>query len=265
MFKFRSLAGALLIITVLFAQVGTVFAAPPAQDTTPSTPITGTVDSITTETDASGVTTVLVTVKDDLGATQTVRLSVETAAGLGLVSVDPTTNEVVVDPTKVGQTVEIDPTTVIPDVTQPEEPVHPIAKILATFFGEDPTVINGYHEDGFGFGVIAQALWIAQGLETDNPDITAGLILDAKRDKDFSAFVLPDGSTPTNWGQFKHAALGKDKKNLGIIVSGHAENGDDTTAEGSLQQHGNGKDKNKDHGHGNGNGNGNGHGNPNRP
>lgn len=262
MFKFRSLAGALLIVTVLFAQVGTVLAAPPAQDTTPSTPITGTIESITTETDANGVTTVLVTVQDDLGATQTVRLSVETAAALGLVSVDPTTNEVVIDQAKVGQPVEIDPTTVIPDAEQPEEPVHPIAKILATFFGEDPTVINGYHEDGFGFGVIAQALWIAQGLEEDNADITADLILQAKRDKDFSAFILPDGSTPTNWGQFKNAALGKDKKNLGIIVSGHAEIGDDTTTEGALlQQHGNGKDKHKNKEHGNGNG----HGNPNRP
>ena len=265
MFKFRSLAGALLTLTVLFAQVGSVFAAPPTQDTTPSTPITGTVDSITTETDASGVTTVLVTVTDDLGATQIYRLSVETAARLGLVSIDPTTNEVAVDQTKVGQPVDIDPTTVIADAEQPEEPVHPIVKILATFFGEDPAVINGYHEDGFGFGVIAQALWIAQGLETANPDITAGLILQAKRDKDFSAFILPDGSTPTNWGQFKNAALGKDKKNLGIIVSGHAENTDDTTVEGALQQHGNGKDKNKNKEHGHGNGNGNGHGNPNRP
>jgi hypothetical protein len=85
---------------------------------------------------------------------------------------------------------------------------------------------------------------------------TAGLILEAKTTGDYSAFVLPDGSTPTNWGQFKKAALGKDKKNLGIIVSGHAEPGDDTTTITS-DQHGNGKDKNKNKGNGHGNGNGN--------
>jgi hypothetical protein len=259
MFKFRSLAGALLIVTVLFAQVGTVFAAPPAQETTP---ITGTVTAVDTETDSNGVTTAVV-VTLDTGTTY--RISVDTAVALGLATVDTSTNEVtLIDLSQSTEPVivTIDPATVIPDAEEPEEPVHPIAKILATFFGEDPTVINDYHEDGFGFGVIAQALWIAQGLEEDNADITAGLILQAKRDKDFSAFVLPDGSVPTNWGQFKNAALGKDKKNLGIIVSGHAEIDDDTTTEGALQQqHGNGKDKNKNKEHGNGNG----HGNPNHP
>ena len=28
----------------------------------------------------------------------------------------------------------------------------------------DPAVVDGYHEDGFGFGVIAQALWISRNL-----------------------------------------------------------------------------------------------------
>jgi hypothetical protein len=127
---------------------------------------------------------------------------------------------------------------------------------LASFFGEDPAVVNQYHLDGFGFGVIAQAMWMAQGL--NNPEITAGTILTAKQDKDFSAFVLPDGSTPTNWGQFKKAALGKDKKNLGIIVSGHVQTGEDTTDLDAQELHGNGKDKNKNKGNGNGHGNGNG-------
>jgi hypothetical protein len=257
MFKFKSLAGVLLIVTVLFAQVGTVFAAPPAQETPP---ITGTVTALDKETDSNGVTTaVLVTL--DTGTTY--RISVDTAVGLGLATVDPITNEVTLTDLSTATEpviVTIEPTLVIPDV---EEPVHPIAAILADFFHQDPAVINGYHQDGFGFGAIAQALWIAQGLKTDNPDITAGLILQAKRDKDFSAFILPDGSTPTNWGQFKNAALGKDKKNLGIIVSGHAEPLLDTPTESSLQQHGKGKDKHQNKGN-NGN-NGNGHGNPNKP
>src|ERR1700752_4980871 len=103
MYKTKLLASILVAIAVLFAQVGLVAAAPATQDTTP---ITGTIQSITTETDANGVTTVLVTLVDAQGATQTVRLSEETAAGF-----------------IVGQTVNIDPTTVIPDTTEEQEPV----------------------------------------------------------------------------------------------------------------------------------------------
>jgi hypothetical protein len=237
----KYLASILLVLAVLFMQVGNVAAAPQVQETTP---ITGTVQSITTETDASGVTTVVVTLLDDQGATQTVRLSVETAVTLGLVTLDPTTKEPIVDQTKVGQTVEIDPTTVIPEE---EEAVHPIAALLASFFGVEASVVNGYHEDGFGFGVIAQAMWIAKGLNGDAS--TAGLVLEAKESGDYSAFVLPDGSTPTNWGQFKKAALGKDKKNLGIIVSGHAE--EDVTDDGTApQDNGKGNGNDKDNGSG---------------
>ncbi len=248
MFKTKSLAAILLVMAVLFAQAGTVFASPSTQE---ATPILGTIQSITTETNENGVTTVLVTVLDDMGATQTVRLSIETAVALGLVTLDPTTNEPLVDSTKVGQLVEIDPTTVF--VKEETKNVHPIAAILASFFGVDASVVDGYHEDGYGFGIIAQAMWMAQGLETDNADITAGMILEAKRDKDFSAFTLPDGSTPTNWGQFKKAALGKDKKNLGVIVSGQAGDSVDDFAAQQENGKGNGKDKNKDKGN-NGNG-----------
>ena len=62
MFKTKYLASILLVLAVLFAQVGNVVAAPQIQDTTP---ITGTIQSITTETDSNGVTTVLVTLVDD--------------------------------------------------------------------------------------------------------------------------------------------------------------------------------------------------------
>ena len=242
MFRTKLLTSILLAMAVLFTQVGMVAAAPAAQDTTP---ITGTIQSITTETDANGVTTVLVTLLDDLGATQTVRLSVETAASLGLVTLDPVTSEPVVDETQVGQVVEIDPTTVIPDET-PEEPVHPIAALLAAFFGEEASVVNDYHEDGFGFGVIAQAMWMSNNLNEDAS--LAGLILDAKKSGDYSEFMLPDGSTPTNWGQFKKAVSEK-KNNLGVIVSGNAEL-DDSTNSSTEKEHGNGKDKDKGNGKG---------------
>ena len=205
MFKTKLLLGTLLIVTVLFAQVGTVFAAPVAQEGTTTT-ISGTITNIETQVNENGETIVLVT----LDGYQTISLSAQQAADNGLY--DLNTGELLV---QAGDTVElvVDPAVVIPEEGEPEEPVHPIAALLASFFGEDATIINGYHEDGFGFGVIAQALWMAQGLEETNPDVDAGMILDAKRDKDFSAFILPDGSTPSNWGQFKKAALGKDKKN----------------------------------------------------
>lgn len=246
MFKLKYFATLLVVLAIALGQVGSALAAPTAQD---PTPITGTIQSITTETDEGGVTTVLVTLLDGTGATQTVRLSVETAVSLGLVTLDPVTNTPVADQTKVGQTVAIDPTTVIPDAEEPTEPVHPVAAILASFFGADPAVVNQYHEDGFGFGVIAQAMWMAQGLSATNPGVTADLILDAKKSGDYSAFTLPDGSTPTNWGQFKKAALGKEKKNLGVIVSGHAEPGDDTS---TVPGNGQNKEKNKDNGNGKG-------------
>jgi hypothetical protein len=248
MSKTKLLAGVLLVFMLLTAQVGIAAAAPLAQDTTP---ITGTIQSITAETDANGVTTVLVTLTDDLGATQIVRLSVETSVALGLVTLDPTTNEPVVDESQVGQTVEIDPTTVIPDETPEEEATHPIAALLAAFFGEDASIVNGYHEDGFGFGVIAQALWMSQNLNGDASD--AGLILDAKQSGDYSDFELSDGSTPSNWGQFKKALLDK-KNNLGVIVSGQADTETDEQLqdEQSQQKNGNGHGKEKNNGKGKG-------------
>lgn len=242
MFRSKIFAGVLLVLAVLFAQVGTVFASPAAQETTP---ITGTIQNISLETDETGATTgVLVTVLDGEGMTQTVRISVETAVALGLVTVDPATNVVSVVESKVGQPVEIDPATVLPEE---EVDVHPIAAILASFFGMEAGVVQGYHEDGFGFGVIAQALWMAKGLNDD--PTTAGLILEAKRTGDYSAFILPDGSIPTNWGQFKKAAMGKEKKNLGLIVSGHAENDED-----GQQKNGNGNGQGKDNNPGKGKG-----------
>src|ERR687892_119067 len=79
---------------------------------------------------------------------------------------------------QVGMTVEIDPTTVIPDEPA-EETLHPIAVLLAAFFVEEGSVVNAYHEDGFGFGVIAQALWMSRNINDDAS--LAGNILQAKR------------------------------------------------------------------------------------
>lgn len=243
--KTKFLSSILLIAAILFAQVGVVFAASPAQETTT---ITGTITNIVPETDANGTTTVLVTLVDANGVEQTVRISVDEAGKLGLVEVDSTTGLPVLDPTtglpvvideQVGQTVDIDPTTVIADQPAEEEPVHPIAALLASFFDLDGSVVNQYHEDGFGFGVIAQALWMSKNLGGDAS--LAGQILEAKQSGDYSAFTLPDGSTPTNWGQFKKVVSDK-KNNLGVVVSGKAQK--DTDDQSAPQENGKGKGKN---------------------
>ncbi len=234
MTKMKLFSSVLLVLVVLFAQVGTVAAAPQTQDTT----ITGTIQSITTETDANGVTTVVVTLADG----QTFRLSVDTAVSLGLVTLDPTTGEPVVDETKVGTEVVIDPATVIPDE---EEDFHPIAEILGDFFDVDPSIVEGYHEDGFGFGVIAQAMWMSQSVSENGDASSAGCILDAKRgDVGYDdCFDFGDEPVPTNWGQFKKALKeNKDKHNLGVIVSGHAD--DDENGQGKGKEKKPKKDKN---------------------
>lgn len=254
MTKTKLLAGFLLIFALLTAQVGVAVAAPQAQDTPP---ITGTIESITTEPGANGMTIVVVTLKDAQGTIQTVRLSVDVAAGLGLF--DLITQQPILD--LVGQPVTIDPTIVIPDEEPTEESVHPIAWLLAEYFDEDPSVINGYHEDGFGFGVIAQALWLSQSIiESQEEDATLGdvtledvtdCILTAKREGTYGeCFDFGEDSVPTNWGQFKKALRdNKDKHNLGVIVSGQA---DPLTDEQTQEKNGNGHNKDKNKGKGNG-------------
>ena len=242
MLKTKIFTTLLLALTVLFAQVGSVAAAPLAQETTP---ITGEVLSVIVETDEGGLVTVVVEVLDEFGETQIIRLSVETALALGLITLDPDTNEPVVDETKIGETVEVDPATVL---TEEEESNHIISTLLGMFFGEDASVIDGYHDDGYGFGVIAQAMWMSKNF-SDDASLT-GDILTAKKDKDFEAFFeahpeyLAEGEEiPTNWGQFKKAFSNK-KNNLGSVVSGQAD--DSTTDEQSSPENGHGKGKDKD-------------------
>jgi hypothetical protein len=254
--KIKLILTVALAFVVLFAQAGNAAAAPLAQD---PAPITGIITNIAVETDVNGATTVLVTL-DNLGVIQTVRISDDAAFTLGLLlTLDPP----VVDTTKINTntTVSIPAIEVIPDAEPvEEEPVHPIAALLAGFFGEEASVIDDYHTDGFGFGVIAQALWMSRnltGAEDETGDASlAGLILDAKENGDYSAFAeyFEDGSVPTNWGQFRKALLNK-KENLGVVVSGQA---DESTT--SIQsEHGNGNGQGN--GNGNNNGNENGHGN----
>ncbi len=263
MFKTKLLASTLLIAAVLFAQVG-VAAAAPAQDTS----FDANIQTIVPEKDASGTITVVVTYTDSQGVTQTVRLTEEAATNLGLLTLDPNTGLPVVDTntglpvaddSKIGTTVTINPTDVAPDQPTVEEPVNPISALLGSFFDVDGSAVDQLHQDGFGFGLIAQALWMSKSItqgETGDAEL-ASCILDAKKNGTYNeCFDFGDDPVPTNWGQFKKEFSEK-KNNLGVIVSGKAEK-NQTTDPAALQDHGNGKDKNKD----NGNNGNNGHGKP---
>jgi hypothetical protein len=249
----KKILTSIFLMTALLAMtVGTAF----AQEITEQ--ITGTVQSVEFETDAeSGETTVLVTLLDDMGETQTLRLSLETAESLGLITTDPETGEPSVAEGAVGSEVIIDPVVVIPDETEgeeegEEESTHPVGFAVSEFFGSlvgvDYDAIMASHEDGFGFGVIVQALWLANQIDGDAATFEA--LLEAKQSGDYSGITLADGSTPDNWGDVVKSL--KKGSNLGSVMSGRADSGDEeveTTERGKGNgNNGNGKGNNKDKG-----------------
>jgi len=234
-----------LVFAVLAAQASAVFAAPVA--------IAGTVQSVTLETNTNtAVTTVLLTIVEK-GEPQTVRITLESAITLGIVILggdgNPVINELIL-----GQPVEVDSTIVITDKQMDQ---HPVGSALATFFSDiidlDYETIMAAHENGTGFGVIAQALWLTRKLDGAADVFVA--IIEAKRTKDFSAFVLEDGTIPQNWGQFKKVILDGNKGKPGIAMTDRGNNGSGNN--GNINGNGNGKDKDKDEKQNNGRGNGN--------
>jgi hypothetical protein len=249
-----------IVLALLAMTAGTAF----AQD---ATSITGTVQTIVIETDTTrGESVVVVTLLDvATGVTQTVNISLETAVTLGLVTTDPTTGASTVTENTVGTTVVIDPTTVIleQDTTVPtEENQHPVGTALTDFFsgllGVDYETIMAYHDEGIGFGVIAQALWLSKNL--DGGTDTFDALLKAKQSGDYSAITLPDGSTPDNWGDVVRSH--KKGENLGSVMSdkskGNADPSEVSTEATIKKAPGNGNGNN---GNSNGNSNGNNNGN----
>jgi len=244
--KAKFLVSLTLAVTVLVAQASAVFAAP--------TSITGTVQSITLETDTNtAVTTVLVTLLEN-GATQIVRIGIESATALGLVTLGGDGNPIIND-LALGQPIEIDPATVI---SAQQDNQHPVGSALATFFSDilnlDYETIMTAHDEGTGFGVIAQALWLTKKLDGD-VDLFI-LILEAKKNKDYSAFLLEDGTIPQNWGQFKKAVMDGKKGKPGIVMREKDNNGNDNNGNGNGKDKDKDKNKDKDKDN-NGNGNGN--------
>jgi hypothetical protein len=265
MSKYKTFVGILIAMVLVSIQAVSAQAANFSQTGV----ITGTIQSISTLTDSSGNTIVLVTLTDPMGTTQTERLSLDTAITLGLVTRSPDGNIIVND--VVGQSTSIDTTSILVDPCKSSGGNEQfVGKALANFFcssiGLDYNTVNGYHIDGFGYGEIAQACFMAQALGGDAA--LCGSILTAKKTGDFSSLVLPDGVTATNWGQLKKDVLSQEVKsltNLGAIVSGRASNSSNNTNTGDTNINGSQPNPNvggngNEHGHGNGNGNGSGHG-----
>lgn len=259
--KTRMVVGFALALAILATQVGSVFAAP----TEELAPLTGTVQSITLETDINTVvTTVRVTILDGLGASITVRVSLETAMALGLAITDEN-GMPVINPAALGLAIQIHPATVIPDE---EEIQHPVGSALATIFsdidGLEYETIMEAHAEGTGFGVIAQALWLTKNLDGNYEVFLA--IIEAKKTGDYGDFFSEDDTIPQNWGQFRKALLnGEMKVNLGAIMSeqakdngnngnnngdGNGKAGDNGNAGGNSSD--NGKGKGQDNGKGKG-------------
>jgi hypothetical protein len=243
----------IMAVSILMVQVGGASAARAAQSTAT---IGGTVQSITLETDPStGITVVLVeVVVSDLSA-QTVRISEKTASDFGLVLLDgdgkPVINEEIL-----GNYVEIDQESVIPDE---EEAQHPVGNALATFFSDitDYSTIMEVYENGAGFGVITQALWMTTKLEGDSEVFQT--ILLAKETGEYDGITFEDGTIVKNWGQLRKAILdGKKTSNPGSVMSNQDNNGNANANgnDGNNQNKDKDKDKNKDKEKTDNNGNG---------
>lgn len=228
MSKMKILISLVLALSVLSGLVESVFAAPASQE---SDVLTGTVKSISLETDSNtGITTVVVEMRAADQTKQTFRISQETAVTIGLVALDGDGN-LVINKLALGKLIEIDPVTVIPDQQVDRNPV---GDALATFFsdipGMDYKTIMAVHEDDNSFGLIAQVLWLTKQLE-GNSEVFQKLLV-ARETDDYSEFTF-DGVTPKSWGQLRKAIL--DGKKV-----------DKPGNPASNQNHENNKNKNKD-------------------
>ncbi len=234
----KFLVSFVLALVVLVGQVSAAFAA--------SKLISGTVHSITLETNANtAVMTALITLLDD-GAPQTVRINIESAIALGLVILGGDGNPVI-NKSMLGKLIDIEPENVITDETVNQ---HPVGGALATFFSDivdlDYETIMAAHGEGVGFGVIAQALWLTRKLD-GNAEIFLAII-EAKKTEDFSGFAFEDGTAPTNWGQFKKAVMDGKKGKSGDLMAEKDNNGNGQDTNNNKQDKenngkGNGKDK----------------------
>ena len=237
---FKTLLAVALAITILISQVGAVFAA-----TAKNGSISGIVTSLTCETDAvTAVKTFLVTVQGMDGSPQTFQIDQSTADSLGLIELTadgtPDCRQELLD-AAIGMVVTIDRADILSDEAEKQ---HPVGAALASFFSEitDYDAIMTAHENGTGFGVIAQVLWLTRKLQGDT-EIFLDILL-ARETGNYTAFTYEEGvSIPQNWGQFRKLILDGEKNNsLGIVMSDREEgNGNNSVGTGNGQRNGNGQ------------------------
>jgi hypothetical protein len=242
MFKFKflfSIVLAFILLTIPVLAVSAQTEEVPTEEPTPVTSLIGMVESIILTTDpVTTISTVDISLLVDTQS-QLITLTLDQAVTLGLITVSADVPPVIsVVDTMIGQTITVDASMLPPAPT--EEVDNPIAKILGDFFsklfGVDASAIQTYHDEGMGYGEIAQAGFLSYALGGDGTMMET--FIDAKQSGDYSAITLPDGSTPENWGQLKKSVMSDDKawKNLGGIVSGRAdENLSASTTENSTQ------------------------------
>ena len=221
-----------LALSILIVQVGGVLAAPGAQAIPP---IKGILQKITLKTDPSTVmTTVILEVRKG-NEVQNVGVSQETALKLGFIGLDGD-GKAVINEKILGKHVEID----LPDILPLEEAkAHPVGNALARFFSssmgaEEDQIYNAImdaRDQGLGFGVIAQILWLTHEIRGggDLDDFQA--LLAARQRGIFTDLPFVDESgatiTPKNWGELKNAILsGKPVVNLGSVMSNKNDNED---------------------------------------
>lgn len=227
-----------LVVLLVLSQFSFVSAAPSHEV---AGFVSGNINEITITTDAnSGESTYWVVITDDRMESHTIQLSEANALELHLVLYE----DGVLVPNKAALNTKIDIPLAFIITPNEEEVKHPVASALATFFSKDVDGLNyelimTAHQDGYGFGVIAQALWMTKKLGGD-----AGVlqeILDAKKTGNYGSFTLVDGTTPMNWGQFKKAVMDGDKPGkLGVVMS--SKNKDNSNPNGNGGSNGNGVD-----------------------
>ena len=205
-------------VAVVIAQAGSALAAPSWQD---DAPITGTVQSAVVEADSvSDTQTVLVTLLVNREA-QSIHVSVQTAADLGLVSLDEN-GAAVIDESVWGSDLTIASADILSDGSVTNERDHPVGSKITEFFSGlvdvDYELVMSSRSNRFGFGVISQALWMTDNLGGDATLFET--ILDAKKSNDYTSVALSETTIPQNWGQFKKTVLQEAGDNTpGDVVS----------------------------------------------
>jgi len=242
MLKNKTIFGVFLALILAAVQAASAGAAPLTQAST----LDGTIQSCSTATDPlTSAIIVVCTVNLTAGGTQTVRLSAVNAQTLGLAVINPDGSVTIT--AAAGQTVSIDTTLLLPDpCVLPTGADQPVGAALTKFFcgslGLDYATIQAFQSQGMGYGVIAQACFMAQVLQGNG--MLCEAILNAKKTGNYSGLTLPGGATVSNWGQLRKTVFAdgaKNAVNLGSIVSGRANGSGNGNGHGNGHGHGNAK------------------------